>query len=345
MTSPEDDGLEETLRRALSGAAGEVEPGADGLDKIRARICNRPPRPWLLSVLVGLLDRVRHWTWRGHWAWPDSLPRLRAPQERRSRRANFPEWGFGWVRFVTVLAGIAVLAGMALAVQPFRHAILQAGSSLNGGGGPPRASTGTEGSGTQAANGGNGGNRTPSTATVASGAGQTSQTRTTASGKTAAPHPTSSARCVSTVLPVVTSAKPSEASAATGAASTASATEVATSPSAGSSVPAEPVYTNSNAPTCPVAAPTRTPTPTPTPTSSSASLDPTPSDVPPTQAPAPTGTDPTPTASGSSPTGDPTSDPTSGDPTSSPWNPTSRSWADRQEERHADLLDRHHRRP
>ena len=343
MTSPEDDGLEEKLRRALSSAAGEVEPGAGGLDQIRARIRNRPPRPWLLSVLVGLVDRVRHWTWRGHWAWPDSLPRLRAPQERRSRRGNFQEWGFGWVRFVTVLAGIAVLAGMALAVQPFRHAILQAGSSLNGGGGgSPRASAGTEGSGTQAATGGT---RTPSTATVASGAGQTSQARTTAAGKTAAPHPTSSGRCVSTVLPVVTSAKPSETSAATGAAGTPSATNVATSLSASSSVPAAPVYTNSNVPTCPVAAPSTTPTPTPVPTSSSASLDPTPSDVPPTQAPPPTGTDPTPTASGSSPTGDPTNgDPASGDPTSSPWDSTSRSWADRQDERHAGLLDWHQRR-
>ena len=50
MTSPEDDGLEEALRRALSDAASEIEPGADGLDKIRARIGDRRPRPWLLSV-------------------------------------------------------------------------------------------------------------------------------------------------------------------------------------------------------------------------------------------------------------------------------------------------------
>src|SRR6202035_593569 len=130
MTSPGDDGLEEALRRALSDAASEVKPGADGLDKIRARSGDRPPRPWLLSILSGLVDRLRHWTWRGHWAWPDSLPRLSALWERRSRRGNFPGQGAGWVRFVTVLAGVAALAAIALGVQPFRHAILQAGSSL-----------------------------------------------------------------------------------------------------------------------------------------------------------------------------------------------------------------------
>ena len=95
MTSPEDNGLEEALRRALSDAASEVEPGTDGLEKIRARIGNRPPRPWLFSVLAGLIGRVRHWTWRGHWAWQDSLPRLGPPGSARSRRGNFPGWGIG----------------------------------------------------------------------------------------------------------------------------------------------------------------------------------------------------------------------------------------------------------
>jgi len=125
MTSPEDDGLEEALRRALSDAASGLDPGTDGLDKIRARIGHRPSRPWLFSVLVGLVDRIRHWTWRGHWAWQESLPRPGALRERRSRRGNFLGWGIGF-RFVTVLAGIAVVASVALGVQPFRHAILQA---------------------------------------------------------------------------------------------------------------------------------------------------------------------------------------------------------------------------
>jgi len=114
MTSPEDEDPEESLRRALSEAVSGVEPGADGLDKIRARIGNRPPRPWPLSVLFGLIDRVRNWTWHGHWAWQDSLPRPRAFWRPRSRRSNFPGWGTGGLRLVTVLAGIAVIAGISL---------------------------------------------------------------------------------------------------------------------------------------------------------------------------------------------------------------------------------------
>src|SRR5689334_5382075 len=106
MTSPDDDDFEERLRRALSAAAGEVEPGSDGLDKIRTRIGNRPPRRWLFSVLFGVVDWVRNWTWRGHWAWRNPLPRPGVPRERRSRRRNFPRWDIGWLRLAMVLAGV-----------------------------------------------------------------------------------------------------------------------------------------------------------------------------------------------------------------------------------------------
>ena len=355
MTSPEDNGLERALRRALSDAASEVEPGTDGLDKIRARIGNRPPRPWLFSVLAGLIGRVRHWPWRGHWAWQDSLPRLAALQERRSRQGNFQEPGVGWLRFVTVLGGIAVLASIALGVQPFRHAILQASSSLNGGGGSPRGGAGTEGGGTQAGAGGG----TQPAGTGAAGSGQASQPGATATAKspTSGAHPTSSARCVSTALPVVTKAKPSQASVAPVASGTASPTKAPSSLGASSDTPAQSVYTKTSAATCPVAAHTRTPAPSPS--SSSSSPAPTPSYVPPTQASAPTETDPTPTpmpsqtqtqtptptptqkptqkqkqtqtASGSSPAADP--------PSSSPADQPSSSGQQRQERRHADLRD------
>ena len=68
MTEP-DDGLEEALRQAMSAASDEAAPGNDGLSKIRAKIRDRPPRPWLLSVLAGWAERARNWTWRGHWAY------------------------------------------------------------------------------------------------------------------------------------------------------------------------------------------------------------------------------------------------------------------------------------
>jgi hypothetical protein len=332
MTSPGDDCLEEALRRALSEAASEVEPATDGLDKIRARIGNRPPRSWLFSVLAGLVDRVRHWTWHGHWtwtwpghrAWPGSLPGLRALQERRSRRTNFPEWGIGWLRLVTVLAGIAVLASIALGVQPFRHAILQASSSLNGGGGPPRGSARTEGNGTQA--GGGGGGSTPTVGGTASDSGQPGQAHTTASGKTAVPNPTSSASCVSTALPVVAGAKPSQTGVTSDASGTAATTEVPSPLTSGSTTRTQPYYAKTNAPTCPVTTATRA-TRAPTPASSRSSQVPTPSDLPPTQASAPTGTDPsqsptptptataTPTPTSSSPASDPPSSSPSDPPT------------------------------
>jgi len=328
MTSPEDDGLEEALRRALSEAANEVEPGTDGLDRIRARIGDRPPRPWLFSVLTGLVDRVRNWTWRGHWAWQDSLPGLRSLRERRSRRNNFPGWGIGWLRLVTAVGGVAVLAGIALGVQPFRHAILQAGDSLNGNGASPSGSAGTEGNGIRA------GGATPMADGVSSSGGQTGMT-VTGKSQAATPHPSSSARCMSTTLPVLAGAKPTQTSAAPGASATATATTVASSAGSGSAgsgsaTSAEPVYTDSTAPACPVAPATKTPTPTPS--SSSAAPIPTSSGTSPTQW-APNETSPTPTPTYTSPTSDP---PTPG-PSDRP------SWAGRRspEGRYQATADRH----
>src|ERR1700722_3296780 len=68
MTAP-DDGMEEALRRALTEAVSQIEPGTDGLERIRARIGARPPRPWLLSFAADAVGLARHWVWKGHWAW------------------------------------------------------------------------------------------------------------------------------------------------------------------------------------------------------------------------------------------------------------------------------------
>src|ERR1700727_3697592 len=79
MTTPED-GMEQALRRGLAEAVARIEPDADGLGRIRARIGDRPPRPWLLAVGADTLGAARHWVWRGHWswhwswAWPAALP-------------------------------------------------------------------------------------------------------------------------------------------------------------------------------------------------------------------------------------------------------------------------------
>ena len=77
MTTPEDD-LEKALRQALTAAVSQVEPGADGLERIRTRIGDRKPQPWLLSVIVGVVSWARNWTWHGHWAWHVPWPWSRA---------------------------------------------------------------------------------------------------------------------------------------------------------------------------------------------------------------------------------------------------------------------------
>ena len=170
-SSPED-GLEDALRRALSDAVGGIEPGRDGLDSIRARIGQRPPRPWLLAVLSGAVERVRFWTWRGHWAWPwrplarahlpwrARRPRHRkgAPADKPSRRGDtFPLLGtlggrFGWLWLTAGLVGIVVIASVSFGVQPVRQVFIQAGSTVLHGGDPdpPRSGAGTDGAGAQA---------------------------------------------------------------------------------------------------------------------------------------------------------------------------------------------------
>ncbi|MGH3280179.1 MAG: hypothetical protein ACRDNW_13715, partial [Trebonia sp.] len=147
MTSPEDDGIEEELRRALSEAAGDVEPSSDGLDKIRARIGGRPPRSWLVSVVFGMVERVRNWTWRGHWARPTWLSRLAEVRWPRLRRGSFPRRTPGSLRLAAAGATVAVIASVMFGVQPLRHVIFQAGTALRGDGGSQRATAGTEASG------------------------------------------------------------------------------------------------------------------------------------------------------------------------------------------------------
>lgn len=283
MTSPEDDSLEEALRRALSEAASEVKPGADGLDKIRARIAGRPPRPWLLSVFFGAVDRVRNWTWRGHWARPGWLPRRAEVRWSRLRQRSFPEWG-GWsFRLAAVFAGLAVIASVTLGVRPFRNAILQASTALQGGGsGSQRTTAGTEGDATRSAEGGTG---TSPASPAPGGEGSTGSAPSTSQKSNAAKSHPSAAKCQPTALPVMASTEPTPTDQSNGSVSSATATP---SPASSTQASAQPGYTNASALTCPVAAPTQSPTRTP---SASATT------------PAPTSSDPT------------GSDPASGDPT------------------------------
>ncbi|HEY1820851.1 MAG TPA: hypothetical protein VGG83_13060 [Trebonia sp.] len=328
MTSPEDDGLEEALRRALSAAADGVEPDIDGLDKIRQRIDNRPPRPWLLSVLFGVVDRVQNWTWRGHWAWTARLPKLPVLRGPRSRRDNFPRWGFGSLRFAVVLSGIAVIALVTLGVQPFRHAILQAGTALNAGSGPQQVTAGTEGNGAGPLGTGNG---APTDGPTPGGEPGNTGNNSASSAKsgTAKVHPVSAGQCGPTVSPAATSTQPSLIDARPSASAGAPATEVPGVPaSASPTVPtsatpaAQPAdASKASTSTCPVASPTKPPASTP---AATPAAPPTPAltVASPTPTPTPTYTEPT---SWPTPTGYPSPPrydrPRPSDPPSSSWPP------------------------
>jgi hypothetical protein len=160
VTEP-DEYLGRALQRAMSEATACVQPSADGLRQIRARIAGRPPRPWLVSLAVGLAERIRYWTWRGHWARPQApfatvRPRRTQQAAGRSRpahrRRSEPQWGFTGLRLAGVLAGIAVVVGVSMGVQPFRQAIIQVSSTmLDGGSNAKAGDAGTDGSGAQAA--------------------------------------------------------------------------------------------------------------------------------------------------------------------------------------------------
>ena len=155
-----DEFLGATLRQAMADVAGSVQPSPDGLARIRDRIGGRPSRPPLVAALACAAERVRYWTWLGHWAVPGATPRDPRPGapgrgRRRAPARRGPQWGLTGLRLVAVLGGITVVVGVSFAVQPFRSAIIQASSTmLNGGSSGQDHGSGTDGNGAQGPGGG-----------------------------------------------------------------------------------------------------------------------------------------------------------------------------------------------
>ena len=296
MTSPEDDGLEEALRRALSEAAGEVEPGGDGLDKIHARIGSRPPRPWLLSVILGVVERVRYWTWRGHWAWPTSLPKIPGLRGTRSRRSNFPRMGIR----------VAPTRGSTRRDRGHRqrhawHSAIQARD-------PPGERRAEWRWRTTAGQRENRGQRSAdhrrrerhacdgwrSVGRGQAGAGPTPSAA--ARSRTVKPHPAATAKCAPTTSPVAKGAQSSLTDVTPPQVSATTPSTQVTGPLVPSPA-ASPQPDSTSTATCPVASPTASPTPTPTGSPSS------PVPTPWATSPTPTYTDPSPWPT--TPTADP----------------------------------------
>jgi len=143
--------LEDVLRRALRTAADSVEPGADGLDRIRSRISARRPLPsgWNMAELAGR-------------AVPSSsvlrnLPRVstapRAPLYAVVQRFRPRSDGIGWNRWLRPAAAVAtgvfvVLAGSwALTALPQVIVSSASNGSAPGAGGGRVPGAGGSGSG------------------------------------------------------------------------------------------------------------------------------------------------------------------------------------------------------
>jgi hypothetical protein len=320
--------MEETLRRGLAAAVGPVQPGADGLDRIRARIAGRPPRPWLVAVAADAVGTARHWVWRGHWDWSwtgavpaavgPALPRLRRlprpgellrPASARSAGRAQPA-NVGWLRPAGVLAVIAVIASVSFGVGPFRQAIIQASSTvLSGGPSQPAGGAGTDGDGTQNGSG----NGLPGASESPTGPGGRGGRVGATSSRGATASPTATASCAPTVTTAVTNAVASEAPTTAAAASGAAAARRLTAElTADLSPTATPSATPSPTASCAKPSPSGTPTP------STSAGSPATSATPTTGATSPTPTDsPTPTPTTTTPTPTPTPTDT-GSPTDSP---------------------------
>lgn len=271
MTVPDGD-LGDVLRRQLSAAVDAVEPGANGLERIRARTRKRPPQPWLVSVLSGAVSRARSWVWRGHWAW--SPPRLRSLSLPRAKGAA----GTTWLRPVAVLAGVAFIATVALTVPPLRQAIVQVSNNLTGS--QQSGGAGTDGNGSPAGNGGGG--------TLSTGARSTASAGASGSQNASSRGPVTTTRCQPTASATATATAGSGSTLPLGAVESAlpgtQPTACRTPSTSGTSQPvsatsATPTPTSTTV-TTPTPTTTGTPTPTTTPTSTTT----------PTTTPTPTGT-------------------------------------------------------
>jgi len=142
-------GPEAALRRALHAAAEQVEPGDDGLEKIRARVSHRRPMPlpvaWVDIALTRLALRVPD----GFWTiWDRMAHEVRAvvehflPERIRSDRLRL-----GWLRPVAAMGtAVFIVAAVVYMAVEVPQVIAPAGSEatqLHNGGSGQHAGGGT----------------------------------------------------------------------------------------------------------------------------------------------------------------------------------------------------------
>jgi hypothetical protein len=255
MTVPEDD-LEKALRQALSAAVSQVEPAADGLDRIRARTSRRLPQPWLLSIASAAIGKARNYVRRGY----DALHEHFFLGTTVSR--------------AVVLVGVAFLACIGLAVSPLRQTIVQVGSTVltgNSGGGKSGGGTPT-GTGTETGSG----QSSRGTGRTAKGSPSPGSTRRPQCKPAAAGGTASVTGIVAVTLASPAQGPSDEAAGLPLHTRPAPQCSASASPAASASPPAvaslTPVASPSGtAPASPTASPSMSPSPTPAPSPSAAS--------------------------------------------------------------------------
>ena len=165
---PRQAGLENVLRNALRLAADSVEPAADGLDRIRAKISTRQPvsSGWATSTPAGVLGSLWRWLepaiiWLRYMAGA-VVERFRPDPDRPGR--------LGWLRPAAALAtGIFVVAAASWLITALPAVITPANDSggFNGGpgGGGSSAPSASHSNGVQSTTGASLGSGGPGTAT------------------------------------------------------------------------------------------------------------------------------------------------------------------------------------
>ena len=140
MTRPGSDGTPppghdfgEFLRHALHTAGDQVEPGQDGLERIRARVRSGPAYASKHAGATGahggfLPDMRRRWN-----AWRDGSPAHGSGgrgAEPGHARPQPRDWRVGLLRSGLAAACAVFAIGVALAVPPLRQAFVQLGSAV-----------------------------------------------------------------------------------------------------------------------------------------------------------------------------------------------------------------------
>lgn len=136
---------EAALRRALHAAAEQVDPGGDGLDRIRERVRHRRPMPlpiaWVDIALTRLSLRVPDGFWA---AWDRVAHEARSvaqhllPAPARDHAARSGRTWLGWARPLAAMStGIFIVAAVVYMAVEVPQVISPIGSSL-----PSRQNTG-----------------------------------------------------------------------------------------------------------------------------------------------------------------------------------------------------------